>query len=211
MSKAKRDVVIFVQIAGEAVVINQDKKRKRYFGEFEIEPNRKIFLLNAEGDISVDNLKCIPKLSFVGAISGESIFTKQFKLNGCVNLHKLVALETKIVFRGKSECENIITKTAQIIPDKNESIQIKESFRRLVKDIFGKSIDLDSSDKKEFKVRYLEGDVLEIENCQIDEIHCRSIAIKGNSIIKYLEYEVISELGGDALVLNKKYMCYKEG
>ncbi|WP_370822938.1 hypothetical protein [Dialister invisus] len=198
-----------MQIAGEAVVIYQDKKRKHYSGEFEIEPNKKMLLLNAEGEISVEHLKYIPKLSFVGAISGESIFTKRFKSNGCINLHKLLASQIKIVFSGKSECEKIIAKTAQIIPDKNESIQIKGSFKRLVKDIFGESIDLNSSNKKEFKVRYLEGDVLEIEDCQVDEIHCRSIVIKGNSIINYLEYEVISELGPDSSVLSKKHLPYR--
>ena len=172
-----------------------DAKGRNYtvLGVGDVSDDEKLRRLSVSGNVSFDKLSC-DRISVSGRCEGDSIFAKSLEISGALSIENISC--DKIDISGKPQIETLTADEISIatrngfigninckrlkIYDSNELI-VEKGFENL----FVGHFSLSKSNSR-IRIKSIEADKVELENCEVDVIRCKDAFIGANCVIDKL-------------------------
>lgn len=177
-----------MNIQGEASVHNVNGK-KQYRGEFYLPEGEKYESLKLRGKLNFEKLECEQKISIEGELKGTALKAPKVKIVGSANLKKLEADKLKIVFSNKSCYDSILAKDTVVCPQK-ENQEFRNEVVAVIEHILKAKLPQQvAKGKTEIDIKFLAGETIDIDSCNVDKIICKDAIIRGPCNIGLLVHE----------------------
>ena len=177
-----------MNVQGEASVHNINGK-KQYRGEFYLPESEKYEFLKLRGKLNFEKLECEQKISIEGELKGTTLKAPKVKIVGSANLSRLEADQLKIAFSNKSCYDSIFAKDAVVCPQK-ENQEFRNEVVAVIEHILKTKLPQQmAKGTTEIDIKFLAGETIDIDSCNVDKIICKDAIIRGSCNIGVLVHE----------------------
>lgn len=194
-----------MEIKGECIYVDTSGVRHKIFGAGDLPDNMALQSLKVSGKLKFDRIIC-DKIGVTGKVDGGSLTAKNFSVEGEIELDDL-QVEQTFELKGKPQVDSVEADEILIesqsgfvdaIKCKNLEIFNRTSAASFTK-IFGHNFFGEDDDDKltRVRIRNIDAETVELENCAVDVIRCKNAVIGKNCAIKKLfvagEYKISAD------------------
>ena len=213
-----------MKIKGSGTYTDKNGRNHSVLGVGEVADDEKLQKLEVIGNLSFEKISCnkisisgkclggsisTQSLKIFGACEGDSVIAKNFSASGKVEFDSLT-IEQNLEITGKPSLDSV-TANEIVIASRNGflgkvkccKIKIYDNAEKINREVFGK-IFIErfaiSQSWSHVRIKNIEADIVELENCEVDVIKCKDAFIGSNCAIKKLLVAGKCEVAADSTI-----------